>query len=236
MVNSYMELQLEGFSIPYRVKNSDKVSRARIEYRKTGFLVVIPSGSNFDAESLLKKKKEWVLCQWESYKEYREKIPARDFDDVSKLKVMGYERNIVVKKRRSNKLGEDIVLASHLVSRSSKKIQIEKLLKSEFRKEIEDRLKIYSTSFDKPYNKIYVRNQRTRWGSCSSKGNLSFNWRLILGPEHLLDYIVVHELAHLKHKNHGEMFWKKVEEVFPEYKQSQKWLDENSHLLIWSKF
>ena len=74
------------------------------------------------------------------------------------------------------------------------------------------------------YGRITVRNQRTRWGSCSSKGNLNFNCLLMLAPPGILDYVVVHELCHRKEMNHSPKFWAEVAKVMPDYKERQKWL------------
>lgn len=81
------------------------------------------------------------------------------------------------------------------------------------------------------YGRITIRNQRTRWGSCSSKGNLNFNWRLIFAPEEVVDYIVVHELAHRKEMNHSRAFYNVVASVLPDYKVREKWLKENGEKL-----
>ena len=81
------------------------------------------------------------------------------------------------------------------------------------------------------YGRIAVRDQKTRWGSCSAEGNLNFNWRLIFAPEGVLDYVVVHELAHRKEMNHSARFWGVVESYMPEYKKNQAWLKENGNLL-----
>ncbi len=82
------------------------------------------------------------------------------------------------------------------------------------------------------YTRITVRDQRSRWGSCSSKGVLSFNWRLVLAPHDVLDYVVVHEVCHLVEHNHGDCFWQLVERRRPRYRESRQWLDEHGWELL----
>lgn len=82
------------------------------------------------------------------------------------------------------------------------------------------------------YNRITIRDQKTRWGSCSARGTLSFNWRLMLAPPTIADYVIVHELCHLTYMNHSAAFWKKVESVYPDYHNARKWLKEHGHELI----
>lgn len=77
------------------------------------------------------------------------------------------------------------------------------------------------------YTSITIRDQKTRWGSCSSRGTLSFNYRLIFAPGKVLDYVVVHELCHLTHMNHSENFWNMVRSIMPEYKEYKLWLREH---------
>ena len=74
------------------------------------------------------------------------------------------------------------------------------------------------------FNRITIRNQRTRWGSCSSKGNLNFNCLLMLAPSEVIDYVVVHELCHRKEMNHSARFWNEVARILPDYKTQEKWL------------
>jgi predicted metal-dependent hydrolase len=77
------------------------------------------------------------------------------------------------------------------------------------------------------YPRLTIRDQRSRWGSCSSSGALSFNWRLVLAPHDVLDYVVVHEICHLVELNHGARFWRLVEKRRPQYRDSKRWLDDH---------
>ena len=82
------------------------------------------------------------------------------------------------------------------------------------------------------YGRITIRAQRTRWGSCSAQGNLSFNCLLMLTPDDVMEYVVVHELCHRKEMNHSARFWAEVERVLPGYRESRRWLKENGGALI----
>ena len=92
---------------------------------------------------------------------------------------------------------------------------------------IAERLEYYAPKIGVTYNRVTIRCQRTRWGSCSSKGNLNFNCLLALFPVEIIDSVVVHELCHRKHMNHSPQFYAEIEKVFPEYKKWHKWLKEN---------
>ena len=97
---------------------------------------------------------------------------------------------------------------------------------------IPQRVRYYAPIVGVDYGRITIRNQRTRWGSCSSKGNLNFNCLLMLFPDEVLDSIVVHELCHRKHMNHSAAFYEEVERVFPEYRRCEKWLKEHGSLYL----
>lgn len=100
--------------------------------------------------------------------------------------------------------------------------------KRQIRQLVAQRVAYYAGIMGIAYGRICMRNQKTRWGSCSSDGNLNFNCRLLFVPTDLVDYVVVHELAHRRHMNHSEAFWKEVEKYMPDYKERRKRLKEYS--------
>ena len=105
-------------------------------------------------------------------------------------------------------------------------------LADEALKVIPERVEYFAKVIGVTYGKITVRNQKTRWGSCSSKGNLNFNCLLMLAPPEVLDYVVVHELCHRKQMNHSKAFWLEVEKVLPNYKEVRMWLKEEGSQMI----
>lgn len=97
---------------------------------------------------------------------------------------------------------------------------------------IPERVKHFAPLVGVTYGRITIRNQKSRWGSCSAKGNLNFNVGLLLAPPEVLDYVVVHELCHRKEMNHSPKFWAEVIKLIPDYKQHEKWLKDNGRAII----
>ena len=128
-------------------------------------------------------------------------------------------------------------IEKHLAARTP--IEAEKLTEQEIkqlrekaRQLVTERVQYYAPILDVTYGQIAIRTQRTRWGSCSSKGNLNFNCLLALVLADVLDYVVVHELCHLKELNHSVRFWTEVSNILPDYKQQKKWLQDHGNSLI----
>ncbi len=94
-----------------------------------------------------------------------------------------------------------------------------------------ERSAFYASQLGLRFNRLRLSSARTRWGSCSNQGTLSFAWRLVMAPLEVIDYIVVHELTHLKIPNHSNLFWAQVSSVMPGYRQQTAWLKQHGHQL-----
>jgi len=145
------------------------------------------------------------------------RVPRR----LSKREIANFiekHRNWLIKKMAlpEKRLSYEIPPADRLTEEENSRIQ--KLFFS--------KVAYYAAVMGVTYGRITIRDQKTRWGSCSSKGNLNFNYRLAYLPEELLDYVIVHELAHRIYMNHSENFWQKVAQYFPDYKICRKKLKE----------
>ncbi len=107
-----------------------------------------------------------------------------------------------------------------------------RLLATRAKRIIPPRVRKYAEIIGVDYGSITIRMQKSRWGSCSAKGNLNFNCLLMRAPEEILDYVIVHELCHRKEMNHSDRFWAEVEKVMPSYKERRKWLKDHGNELM----
>lgn len=120
----------------------------------------------------------------------------------------------------------------YLTQAETKRLEtLEKRYRSAARTQFEQRCAYYHQFTGGSYTSVTIRDQKTRWGSCSSRGTLSFNYRLIFAPPAVLDYVVVHELCHLTHMNHSKEFWNMVGSVMPDYQTHKRWLREHGREL-----
>ena len=109
--------------------------------------------------------------------------------------------------------------------------RIKDWLKKKAWEEVRTRSQHYAKILDRNINRITVKDTKSRWGSCSSNGNLSFSWRLILAPDHVLNYVCAHEVAHLVEMNHSTKFWTNVDLLISDWKKSRTWLKQNGNIL-----
>ena len=184
------------------------VRYARLEVKPDGRIVIIaPRG--FDVEKLIEKHNAWIegkLAEIEGLKE----VANSGFPFKGEFyRVIRGTRAKVHERFKTVTLPGDPV-------------QMLNLLKRLLRPEVEDLVQEYRKRMSVAPSRVFIRDQRTRWGSCSPKGNLNFNVRLIAVPEGLLRYVVIHELAHLKYMDHSKEFWKLVGEFYPDYKKARE--------------
>lgn len=116
--------------------------------------------------------------------------------------------------------------------KASYRMAVTKWLREYARMELGKKVQYYADKMNVTVGRIAIKEQKTRWASCSSKGNLNFNWKLALMPEKIQNYVVVHELAHRKQMNHSREFWAEVKAVLPEYQEYRKWLREHEREFI----
>ena len=228
-------IDLHGTTVEYTVRRSEDATKARIDVDVHGVTVTLPAGVAIEARRVLEENAAWVVERVRDVDAYLEAIPDRSFEPGAEFPYLNDPHEVVVETRSySDVVDGEFRLAAHHVEQTSIRRALETFYRRKARARFEARAEHFAEEIGVEYDKIEVRNQRTKWGSCSSTGTLSLNWRLLMGPPAVLDYVVVHELCHRREPNHSEAFWALVAEYDPEYRAHSRWLDENGARLVFS--
>jgi predicted metal-dependent hydrolase len=205
---------LLGEAVTYEVRRSEEASQARIDVGLDGTTLVIPAEREVDPDDIMVEKADWVLKQRDKYARYRAQMPERRFEEGETFPVLGTEREVVVENVLFSLVdGDHIYLESSAVEKTSIKDELKCLYREEARRHFTERAEHFAEVLGVTYKQIQIRNQKTRWGSYSTKTRtLSLNFRLLMAPPDVIDYVIVHELAHAEHPNHGSRFWRLVEQ------------------------
>jgi len=227
MIKINKNITLNNIKFDYLLRINPRCKSLRISIDFQGIKVTIPRGVNMDyVESFLHSKKDWIIEHCNKNNEDINNKLYFEGNEITYQILMGLEKNSIEFENNMLKINLSKELNSDDIRLIIKNWYIQKAIDS-FNKSI----KVYSQLIGVKFNRICLREQKTRWGSCSSKGNLNFNWKLIMAPSFVLEYIVVHELCHLIHMNHSKVFWLKVEEFMPDYRSAELWLKLNSRKL-----
>jgi predicted metal-dependent hydrolase len=233
---SRKNVDLFGETVEYETTISEDATQPRIDVDIHGVRVVLPIDSEETPSELLRENASWVLEKKETYDRHRRDAPERRFEEGERFPYLGSEYEVRVEPVTEHELGEDTIrLSETKVEQTDIAAALREFYRNRARSFFEETVEEYAEKMEVSYKSITLRNQRTRWGSCSAKENLSFNWRLLMAPEGVAEYVVVHELAHLREKNHNKTFWRIVGEYMMDYKQKAAWLEENSTALIFSE-
>ena len=179
--------------------------------------------------SFIQSKEKWII---KHQTEIKGRLSANnDIVNIEKILILGNRYNInYVEGLREIKQENNCVFIP-LKYESKKGQYIAKWLKNKAIEIIENRVLYFSANYKISFNSIALINAKTRWGTCSSSGAIAFNWRLIMLPPRLIDYVIIHELMHILEANHSQKFWKLVETVMPDYKKRKEDLKKCSFIL-----
>jgi len=226
-------------------RRSRKARRIRLQVSPDGvFTLVAPwLTPEKSIQRFITVHTKWIekqLAKINQQKEFRPEFSYHSgdqfyyFGEAVTLKVIPSSRKRPVVKIRENELRVEL---DKTVGEQMGKQLIRKAIEAFYRKKAEevihDRLQYFNEFYGFYYNRVTLRNQKSRWGSCSRLKNLNFNWRLIMAPIEVIDYVVAHELCHLKEMNHSSRFWALVEKTLPDHKVYRKWFKENHYLLTY---
>ncbi|WP_048602020.1 M48 family metallopeptidase [Rubeoparvulum massiliense] len=216
-----------------------KTAEIRIQPGGTVMITVPLHTSEAAITELFVKKQRWITERLEAMKQRREAMSTHQFMSGEPFLYLGQVLTLQVNIDPAHKRKKPYITftADHLVNGQfivtlgeEDPIAIRTALEQWYRKQtfdiVNERIQHYQPLIQRQPSHVQVKEQKRRWGSCSSAGKLMFNWRISMAPLEILDYIVVHEMCHLIHMNHSHYFWQLVESILPDYHQQNDWLKE----------
>jgi predicted metal-dependent hydrolase len=249
-MNKTMIYTIGEHNIPLTISESKKSKCIRLLVDMNGFKVVKPErASSGEIRTFLNDNRKWIVKHYIKFLELRKSIEHAKRKSKGKILFKGSQYDLLINlhdKKRSvisfeqDKLCISINGYNEGMKKDRKELisETESLLKKWYieqaRELLTERAKYYSSITGFNFSRIAIRDQKTRWGSCSAKGNLNFNWRLVMAPSWVSDYVVVHEICHLKRMDHSKAFWQMVEKYMPHYKEAKKWLKVNGLMLMYN--
>ncbi|MGI6037137.1 MAG: M48 family metallopeptidase [Limnochordia bacterium] len=192
-----------------------------------------PKGCSEDQIArLVASKADWI---GEKLKEVKERTPIRrPLVPGQPFLYLGREYQLKLLSDSNPQVslaGEQLCISSPSFEPDYLRKLLEGWYRYEGQREIEERVAVFAPLVGKAPREIRVKEQKRRWGSCTSQGRLLFNWRCVMAPKAILDYIVVHEMCHLQQMNHSPRFWRLVGQILPDYQERRDWLREHGHRL-----
>jgi predicted metal-dependent hydrolase len=217
--------------IPYTVRRSDRARRVRVNvHAHTGVEVVLPTRApERAAAAAVSELRPWIERRLSDAQEALARVARSAAAHPGTVPYLGRPLRLVAEdgRTRVHRKGERL-----LVPAGDARPALERFYRRAARAEIAPRLDRATALAGSSYQDLSIRGQRTRWASCSAGGRMSFNWRLLLAPEHVLDYVVWHEVCHLQILDHSPRFWALVERHWPGYREDRAWLRQNGATLV----
>ncbi len=234
--------EVNNLAIPYTIAESKRSSYLRLEMGFQGLKVVKPVRVSLrEVERLLETKRNWILKHYQRFQAGQAAQPQRFWKTGESLLYRGQSYPLRFFNHPQEQLhialqqGEFHIFLNPHWSAVERKTFLEQAFRLWFKQKAEvvirERLAYFCRRSGFTFNTLRIKEQKTRWGSCSHKGNLNFNWKLLMAPPWILDYIVIHEICHLKYLNHSRDFWQLVEQYMPNYREAEAWLKKNGNKL-----
>lgn len=230
---SVTHIELDGVSVPVAVRLSKRATSFRLSIPATGPLLTLPEKSRWaDAEAFLHRHRHWLAARLPRAAQARRLVAGAE------VPLRGVSHLIVP----SGKLRGRVVVAADedgpiLQVPGATEHQPRRLydwLKSEALADLTRQSAFHAERLGVSVTQVKLRSQSSRWGSCSSSGSINYNWRLILAPPHVLDYVAAHEVAHLVEMNHSAAFWATVTRTLPNMERGRSWLKAHGRdLMSW---
>lgn len=236
------QLTIGDLVINYVERPSQRAKRIIISVKGDQVSVSYPKGMRKkEIRGFVESKREWISKHIQAHLSKQKEIPLKKYEAGERFPYQGREIVLGLNTHDSRLIKVKLVDESlqvwlpHEVPHTERpeiiKLALVKWYKGQAQKVFKEKLDFYAKQMGVTYNEMRIKDQKTRWGSCSARGNINLNWRVLQAPDQVLNYLVIHELAHLKHLNHSLDFWHLVESYMPDYKRWKKWLAEHGREL-----
>ncbi len=218
-----IEVSVDDKVVPIKLRRNAQARRLTLRMLQggKGAVITLPRNvSRVEAERFAEKSKTWIAKQLEKT------LPYQPFENGARVMFRGETVTIISTGFARGVVRFDPVLNAILVPGDFAHIarRVTDFMKAEARKNLEEATRRYASQMGLTFRKISIRDQKSRWGSCSSDKDLSYSWRLIMAPNYVLDYVAAHEVAHLHEMNHSQRFWRLVLVNCPDSKRAKHWL------------
>ena len=216
---------------PYKLVRSRRRTIALVVSSDASLVVRAPLRASLEyIERVVRMKTEWIRRTMERV-EARPRAGRKEFISGESHLFLGRTYPLMVTRDADRALSFQDGFFLNERDRDRAGALFMEWYKNEARRRIPARVAEFAQRFGLAFRVIKIGSASKRWGSCSANGNLNFTWRLMMTPPSVIDYVVIHELAHLEHKNHSKAFWKSVKCMCPDYAVSRRWLRENEGLV-----
>jgi predicted metal-dependent hydrolase len=223
-------------AIPYRIRRSERARHARILVDGDGVEVVLPRRFPLrEVEPLVEEKRAWIERTLRRMRETEATLARPQLADGGDVPYLGERLRLAVRvvpgrvREHAVRRGRELRVA--LPPGAALRDALERWYRRRAREEVAVRLDSAVARAGTSYRSLQIRGQRTRWASCSSSGAMSFNWRLLLAPPEILDYVVEHEVAHLEVLDHSPRFWALLASRCSDWRERERWLRRHGHAL-----
>jgi predicted metal-dependent hydrolase len=220
----------------YRIRRSNRALHARIQVDADGVEVVLPRHFPLrNVEPFVEEKRPWIERTLRRMRESEAEFGPGRLRDGGEVPYLGERLALTVRvepgRRRAHVSRRGSELRVKLGRENGLPEALEAWYRRQARLEVAPRLDAAVARAGRSYTKLQIRGQRTRWASCSTSGAMSFNWRLLLAPAEILDYVVEHEVAHLDVQDHSQRFWRLLASRCQEWREHEAWLRRHGHAL-----
>ena len=231
-------IDIGNVDLEIQIERTNRKRTIALQVKNNKLIIKTPRNvSKKTLVDLIKKKQHWIKQR--AIMNFEEQnLKNREFIDNDKFYFRGdeYHLSLILGRKEAVKIEGGLLLVSYVDDKSIRRGTIKRILEDWYLQESTKILKARTEELAQQMRvqpfEITVKNYNSKWGSCTANNKISYNWRIIMAPDYIIDYLIVHELSHIIEPNHSKNFWYQVENYCKDFQKKRKWLRENGHKLV----